>query len=143
MAVSVEDVMRECHNFFDAAYYDGEFAIKGGMLDLPEALPEGTFIAITGSACHNGVFRIGDDLDVPDEAFAGRVYMLHPPKAFLALCQEIAAYDQNNPAGALQSESFGEYAYTRSSGQNGQQGWQSVFFARLTPYRRMFTEVDC
>ena len=141
MAITVEDVMRECRNFFEKAHYDGEFTIHGGMLDLPETLPDGAYIAINGSAFHDGVHRIGDAMDIPDETFTGRVWILHPPKSFLEICKEINEYDQKNPVGAFQSETFGEYQYTRSGVQTGLKSWQSAMSQRLNPYRKMFTEV--
>lgn len=141
MAITVESVMRECRNFFETAHYDGEFAITGGVVALPEELPDGTYIAISGSAFHDGVHKIGDAMDVPDETFSGRVYILHPPKSFLEICEEINEYDQKNPVGAFQSESFGEYQYTRAGVQTGLKSWQSAMQQRLNPYRKMFTEV--
>lgn len=141
MAVTIEDVMRECRNFFAAAHYDGEFEISGGTLKLPEELPESALIAVTGSAYHDGVHQLSEAFDTPDETFAGRVYILHPPKAFLEICKEAAAYDEKNPVGAFQSETFGEYQYTRAGVQTGLKSWQSAMQQRLNPYRKMFTEV--
>ena len=142
MAVTVEDVMRECRNFFVKAHYEGEFEISGGTLKLPETLPESAFIAVTGSAYHDGVHQMADAFDTPDEVFTGRVYILHPPKDFLEICKEIAVYDEKNPVGAFQSESFGEYSYQRAGVQTGLKTWQSAMQQKLNAYRRMFTEVE-
>ena len=79
----------------------------------------------------------------PDEAFAGRVWLLHPPDDFAALVEEIAAYDQRNPAGAYHSETFGDYSYIRSTNGDGAAlDWPQAFAQSLAPYRRMFTEVE-
>lgn len=144
MAVCVEQVMRSVNHFFDRACYQGTFTITGGRIALPLDLPDNAWIAISGSMFHDGVHEMHSDhaLPAPDEAFTGKVYILHPPQAFLELCRQIDAYDEKTPAGALQSESFGNYSYTRASGANGVKTWQEAFAAQLRPYRRMFTEVD-
>lgn len=139
MAVSIAAVMRFVNNYFERAYIDGTFTISGGVLSPAPAAP---YVAIEGSAWHGGVYRLDQLREHPEETFTGRVWALHPPDDFVQLCEEIAAYDEKNPAGALQSETFGEYSYTRAVGQTGVIGWQTAFAQRLIPYRRMFTEVD-
>ena len=143
MAVCVENVMRYVNNFFERAGYSGEFVISGGMITLPVALPDHVWIAISGSLYHDGVHEMQSqyDLPAPDETFTGNVFILNPPAAFLELCKSIAEYDAKTPVGAYQSESFGNYSYTRASGQNGVKTWQEAYAMQLRPYRRMFTEV--
>ena len=140
MSVSVAAVMRQVNNHFVSGYLDADFAVEGG--DLKPA-PAASFVYIDGSVLHDGVWElqggklIGDD--AADEAFTGRVWLLKPPRDFLALCKEIAAHDAKHPTGAAQSESFGDYSY--SMGTQAAGGWAAAFAARLTPYRRMFPEV--
>lgn len=138
MAVSIAAVMRHVRNFFERSFIEGEFTVSGGVLN---PMPQAPYVAIEGSAYHDGVYRADELPKDTDETFTGRVWALHPPKDFVALCEEIAAYDEKNPASAMQSESFGEYSYTRMGGQSGVIGWQGVFAQRLIPFRRMFTEV--
>lgn len=144
MAVTMEAVMRQCCNFFQRGYRDGTFTIKGNV--LTPAVDAG-YVYISGSKSADGVYRLGyaDKLlteeALEDETFTGRVWALCPPPAFLALCEEIKTFDEKNPAGSLQSESFGSYSYSRGSGANGAATWQEAFFSRLAPFRRMFTEV--
>lgn len=129
--------MRRVRNFFERERIEGTFTITGGVL---APLPDAPFIAISGSRWHDGVFPIGAlPGDMPDEIFDGKVWGLHPPSDFLALCEAISAYDEKNPIGAYQSESFGPYSYTRGTAGNG---WEAAFAGQLLPYRRMFTEVD-
>lgn len=157
MTVSIAAVMRLVRNYFERECIEGSFAISGGVL---EPMPDAPYIAISGSARHDGVFPAsalsgeltGDELCglikhdiVPgkDETFDGKVWGLHPPDDFLALCEEISAYEDKNPIGAPQSESFGAYSYTRPSvGGTAGNGWEAAFSGRLLPYRRMFTEVS-
>lgn len=147
MAVSVSAVMRHCRNYFETGYIDGVFRITGNA--LPEA-KGAHFVYISGSMYHDGVWEICDGYltgrDVSglhDEEFDGRVWLLAPPIDFLETCKTIREYEEKNPVGAMQSESFGEYSYTRQSlsGANGLTGWQAAFRGQLAPYRRMFTEV--
>lgn len=140
MAVSIAAVMRRVRNFFEREKIEGTFAISGGML-TPS--PNAPYWAISGSARYDGVWPEKQlPIDRENETFEGVVWGLHPPEDFLQLCEEIQAYDQKNPMGALQSETFADYSYTRASaGSSAGGGWESAFEARLIPYRRMFTEV--
>lgn len=141
MAVTIGSVMRHCRNYFEAGYLDGEFDIVNGEL-LSPAFSDGRFIAIQGSAFNDGVHRQGDGRMI-DESFEGRVWVLSPPADFVQLCREIAEYDEKNPAGALQSESFGNYSYTRAgdSSTGGAATWQSAFQRRLAMYQKLTSEV--
>ena len=146
MAVSVAAVMRQINKFFVGGYRSGDFAITGGALS---PAPSCGYVYIQGSKRHDGVWAVSGDMltdlpdGLPDETFTGRVYELNPPGDFLALCGEISSYDDAHPVGEMQSETFGDYSYTRASAQGGEHGWQSEYRTRLNAYRtRMYTEVD-
>ena len=145
----VASVMRECRNFFETGYLKTTFAISGGAISPAALFPAGSYIAVSGSTFHNGVYRIaeggvmeGVPAGVFDETFWGKVYFLRPPAGFLQLCEEIAAFNEKTPKGAYQSETFDDYSYTRAGGKGGGVlTWQEHFSAQLNEYRRMFTEV--
>ena len=143
MAVSISAVMRHVKNFFARGCMDGEFTVSGGKLTPAPASP---YIAVSGSSMIDGAYAVGELPFAAKETFTGRVWLLYPPEDFLALCEQISKYDDANPAGAMQSESFGDYTYRRASvGMNGSGGvasWQTAFAIHLNPYRRMYTEVD-
>ena len=154
MAISIAAVMRRVRNFFERERIEGTFTIADGVL---APMPDAPYIAISGSAWHDGVFPrdalagsddAADQLTIEqglekDETFDGKVWGLHPPSDFLALCEAISEYDAKNPVGAYQSESFGQYSYTRGNvGGTAGNGWEAAFAGQLLPYRRMFTEVD-
>lgn len=149
MTVSVGQVMRSINNFFESGYRATTYTITGGAIKPGELLVPGMYIAIVGSVFHDGVWKLGEGLTLsnrvcgtPDETFYGRVYFLHPPAEFLALCNSITEFVEKTPTGGLQSESFGEYSMTRASGKNGGVlTWQEAFSDALAPYRRMFSEV--
>ena len=145
MAVSVAAVMRHVRNFFERGWVDGTLVISGGVLSVPVDAP---YIAITGSRYNDGVHRMLSDTvaehPLRDETFSGRIWLLYPPADFLDLCRAASEFDDKNPAGALKSESFGEYSYTRAAvgGTGGLHTWDTALMSRLRPYMRMFTEVD-
>lgn len=145
MAVSVAAVMRQCRNFFATGYIDGTFRITGNALSGADGA---RWVFIRGSMCHDGVWQIHDgyltsrsDEGLFDEEFEGRVWYLDPPEDFLDLCKTIREYEEKNPVGAYVQERFGEYSYMRNMRSGQGAGWQSVFGAALSPYRRMYTEV--
>ncbi len=146
---TVYEVMRHINNFFERGYRATEYTITGGALEPADLLRPGLWVCITGSFYHDGAWRIDADLrledlpeNTPDETFTGRVWLLAPPPAFLALCDEIAEFVQKNSVTPYQSESFGEYSYTKAQGKGGGiLSWQEAFADRLQPYRHMFTEV--
>ena len=140
MAVSIAAVMRRVRNCFERESIEGSFSVSGGVL---APMPDAPFIAVSGSSWHDGVFPVGQLPDTShDETFDGKVWGLHPPDDFLALCEAISAYDDKNPVGALQSESFGGYSYNRGTVSSAGNGWEAAFAGQLLHYRRMFTEVD-
>lgn len=140
MAVSIAAVMRHVRNFFERGCIEGEFTVSGGVLN---PMPKAPYVAIEGSMYYDGVYR-SDELPNDKgetEIFMGRVWALHPPEDFVSLCEEIAKFDEKNPTGSMQSETFGEYSYNRATVNGNVQGWQMAFAQQLIPYRRMFTEV--
>lgn len=143
MAITVAAVMRQVRNFFVRSRVEGTISITGGAVSPAVSAP---WVAISGSAYHDGVHRMVDGViendDQPDETFVGQVWMLHPPDDFLKLCADIAAYDEKNAPGSFVSESFGDYSISRATGTAGTITWEQAFASRVAPYRRMFTEVD-
>lgn len=151
MAIDIADVMAECKNHFQDAttpYIEGDFVLVDGVITPNTGLTEGDYIAITGSRLNDGVYlpTVTDGAFVlagtEDEAFTGRVWILHPPRKFVALVAEIAAYVTANAPSAVVSESFGNYSRSVAAGSNGAPvGWPIVYADRLRPFRRMFKVV--
>lgn len=142
MTDTITAVMQEVHNFFERGKISGSISITGGMV-LPDI--KAPYVYIKGSSYHDGLWEaaasslVGDNF--PDETFNGCVWLLYPPRDFLALCGKIAEFEAKTPVGALQSESLGGYAYSLASGQNGVLTWQEAYASRLRPFRRMFKGV--
>ena len=142
MGDTVAAVMRHVKNYFERGCIEGEITIRGSAVS--PVLPS-PWVYISGSLYHDGAYMLqGDNIlcgDLPSETFTGKVWQLHPPDDFIALCESIDAFCKQNPAGALTSERLNEYSYTRATGKHGVLTWQEAFADQLNAYRHMFTEV--
>lgn len=149
MPVSVGQVMRSIHNFFESGYRATSYTITNGVISPGELLAPGMYIAIVGSVFHDGVWKLGNGLTLtdhpesaPNETFYGRVWFLHPPKDFLDTCADIARFSAETPVSAVQSESMEPYSVTYKNGKNGGVlTWQEAYADELRPYYHMFSEV--
>lgn len=128
MTAIIDSLCRELRNFFIRGEVDGTFTISGGALlpgsapggsadDLP--LHDGQYYYIGGSLFNDGVHRWPEE-QLVDETFDGYIWLMAPPRDFLALAEDIAAYrariDELSAAGGgFRSESFGDYSYTLST----------------------------
>ena len=144
MAISMETVMQTVHNYFERSALEGTFRLAGNVLTPAPSAP---YVAIRGSAfdgvysCQNG-YLYGLPEGLLEEEWTGMVWELFPPAGFVSLCEEISAFDEKNPAGAMLSESFGDYSYTRGSNARGTAvNWEQAYGSRLNAYRRMFSGV--
>ena len=144
------EVMRYVNNRFDRdprgnryGSASGHFSVNGGELDV-DGLKEGQYFWVEGSVLNDGL-HMHPDTEMRDEEFDGNVVFLVVPSSFEDLASEIADWMERNANtidGALQSESFGGYSYSRESGgTNGNEmpaaAWQVHFGARLRPYRKL------
>ena len=133
------------HNYFYGDRYSGTFTIANGILTV-DGLLNGQYFRVCGSKLNDGVYQYGIDL-LNDETFTGVVWEMRPPKMFLALVDEIEAWQAKYGeavAGPYQSESFGGYSYTLKSGStasgqadNAASSWQGVFRNRLNEWRKI------
>lgn len=144
----LEQVMLHIHNWFERSIEEGDYTIIGGSIDLP-FLQNGQYYRIIGSVFNDGLHKYGDAEDVlTSEAFHGEIWALAPPRAFLALAQEIADWCYANKTALdspYSSESvIGVYSYTLKSGGSGGSGnasdnvsWQGQFRSKLNPWRKI------
>ena len=133
MTDSMTQVMRHIRNYFERERMDGEFTLQSGTL---RPMPPAPYIAIQGSAEHDGVYAADALPTGGAETFSGTVWGLHPPGDFVALCHEIAGFLENKPKDGLTAEQFGIYRCQWTG-----KSWQEAFSGQLAPYQRMFTEV--
>ena len=149
-----------CRNYFlvdylhpDERIHYGTYTISGTSIgDLP-FLQHNQWFRIVGSALNDGVHQWIDQdnpgLDLHtvlvDETFTGAIWAMSVPPDFEALKNDIQSWIAANGSAInspYQSESFGGYSYSKSSGgasgnASAAYGWQDQFAARLAPYRRL------
>lgn len=123
---------------------DGVFYCNNTKIQIAE----GQYFRIIGSLLSDGVYKYGTD-ELGDEGFTGAVWLMRVPADVISLAAEINAWmakyggvdsEANSP---FNSESFGGYSYSKSTGGNGADGvstspaWVAVYGARLARYRRI------
>lgn len=148
-AYIVEQVMRECNNFFLSGQSEsGKYTIQSGVITPydPDRWVVGQYIMLEGSLMHDGVYLLEDTkitlagaTDEPE--FIGTIKGLRPPLDFLEVCQDVERFTEKNAKTdpSLVSESYRGYSYNRATGSTGMPAtWRDAFNDRLNPYRRMF-----
>lgn len=135
-------IMNHIHNYFEYAYYSGDFIVYNGEILFNGRNIRNGYVAIDGCTPNRGVYA-PTETGLVDGAFSGKVWLLAPPKDFLQLVSGITAWKTKNPTGAMVSESFGNYSYNRGTSASGAAAtWQDAFRSELNAYRHMFTEVN-
>ena len=138
----------EFHN--PLPFWEGEFRIIDGKIDLEGKLLQGQYFYIVGSALNDGVHKY-PWAELQDETFTGHIQAMAIPQAVILIAKDITDW-QKKYGGAdslamspFNSESFGGYSYSKSgagagnssSGSGGSGGWQSIFASRLSPWRKI------
>jgi hypothetical protein len=124
----------------------GTYTIEQGhFVESPSFLSDGQYFRIVGSLFNDGVYCYGKD-ELMDETFTGSIWAMSVPPEVSALANDISAWivaNSQSLSSPYQSESFGGYSYSKSSG-GGSSGnpsaaysWQDQFASRLAPYRRL------
>jgi hypothetical protein len=139
----IERICAFIHNYFHGDRYAGTFTIENGAIEVP-GLVTGQYFQICGSRLNDGVYQYGLD-ELTDETFDGVIWDMRPPKAFLAVVDEITAWNDKYgevAMGPYSSESFGGYSYTKAqsyanAGGGMQSTWQSVFAPYLNQWRKL------
>lgn len=141
MTITPADVMRHVRNHFVSAAVCGEWTLAGGILSPAGCFKPGEWIAIPDAGAVSGIHQLdeyGALPGLPDAGWSGPILLLAPPADFLRLCREIADWAERHPDVTAVSERFGAYSRTQTS-----PAWEKVFAEALTPYRRMYPEVNC
>ena len=156
----LSEVCAYLRNYFLADYLEpekymhyGTYTISNTRIDPLPFLVDGQYFRIIGSARNDGVYQWVDDPENPnrhtvlaDEIFEGSIWAMSVPPDVSDLIAEISSWMTTNNSvlnSPYQSESFGGYSYSKSSG-GGSSGnpsaafsWQDQFATRLAPYRRL------
>lgn len=145
------EICAEIRNYFthDGDKHFGDFAIIDGVITPSFDIPT-DYIRIAGSHRNDGVHKRGEHgFELEDEGeFHGAIWVMSPPKDFLALAQEITDWQakyggvNSQALSPFNSESFGGYSYSKVSRTGSTNGaasntWQSAYATRLSIYRRL------
>ena len=145
------EICQYLHNWFEKTRIFGKFSISENnitSLDGKEiGLIEGQYFRIVGSLLNDGVHQYPPE-ELKDESFDGAIWSMAIPPAVLSLSEEIDAWQKKHGSvdsvamSPYNSESFGGYSYSKSSGGSsesggGNAGWQSAFAYRLNQWRKL------
>ena len=141
----IGEVCAECKNYFiqkDVDIHVSNYTVTNHQIGPVPFLKNGQYYRIVGSALNDGVYKHGtDDTDLADEEFFGAVWAMRVPREFVALVDEIQAWQASNGdalSGPYSSESFGGYSYSKATGSDGgAYTWRDQFRTRLNAYRRL------
>lgn len=122
----------------------GTFTIENAQLESLPFLSDGQYFRVVGSLFNDGVYKYGSD-QLVDETFTGAIWAMSVPPDVVTLADDITEWIEANSKSLnspYQSESFGGYSYSKSSGgssgnSSAAYGWQDQFASRLAPYRRL------
>jgi len=147
------ELCQEIRNWFEKEKHFGTFTIEGGQLTDTSFLQDGQYFRIVGSVFNDGVYC--NDLSNPetlvDEVFKGAIWAMAVPPTVVALSDKIDAWNamyggvDSQNLSPFDSESFGGYSYTKSSGKGGSGGGNgssvptafSVFADELNNWRKI------
>lgn len=151
-------IFRVCsylRNWFDRNQqrYSGTVTITNGALSETYGLNVGQYFRIVGSHANNdGVYKY-PVTTLNDETYNGSIIGMSIPLPVLDVMKKIEAWeseyrslstrDGRATMSPYNSESFGGYSYSKSSGGAGDSTkdksgtWQGAFGAELQPWRKM------
>lgn len=123
----------------------GMFTIADGEFTPPLSIENGRYFRIIGSVLNDGVYKMSATLRLTDETFSGAVWLMRVPPEVDALLTDINTWETQYgaaDASPYQSESFGNYSYTKAGGSSSGSvdslsGWQKAFSARLAKWRKL------
>lgn len=145
-------ICAEIKNYFtwEGDKHFGDWAIVEGAIVPSFDIPT-DYIRIVGSHRNDGVHKRGEDGWglIDEDKFSGAIWVMSPPADFLALVAEIEAWQAKNGGvdsqamSPFNSESFGGYSYSKSTGGSSSGGsasatnWIGAYAGRLNIYRRI------
>ena len=147
----LSELCQELRNWFDRGqpHINGALEISSGKIitaDFINVIQANQYFRIVGSVFNDGVYKYTNDLMLIDEVFDGSIWLMAIPKAVLDLDKEIDDWMtkyfniDSEAMSPFDSESFGGYSYSKSSGgSSGGSGvsWQNVFASKLNLWRKI------
>ena len=146
---TIFEVCKYLRNWFDRGqpHFAGDIAVENGALPQTYGLKVGQYFRIIGSTLNEGVYQY-PITTLANETFSGAIWGMALPSAFIALLNDIEAWETKYASvdsaamSPYTSESFGGYSKSGGAGSSDTNKdksgtWQGVFGARLAPYRKM------
>jgi len=149
----LSELCRELKNWFDRGQPKilGDFTISDGHLDrrISEKIQYNQYFRIIGSVFNDGVYCFNEGLRLTDETFHGAIWLMAVPKEVIDLANEIDSWQEkygsvdSTAMSPFNSESFGGYSYSKSTGSGGGSSssnpttWQSAFANRMNRWRKI------
>lgn len=150
--MTMYELCAECRNFFQRSIIRGSFTVRDGAFEPLLDVPDGAWIRVVGSVFNDGVYQYPHG-PFADETFRGAVWVLAIPEDFVALLNDINAWEAANrdaianataeilSAGPYTSESFAGYTYTKKTSLGDvATSWRDPrlgFSARLNVWRKI------
>ena len=143
------ELCKEIKNWFEYAKFFGTFTIDGNVITGNYSLQDGQYFRIVGSVFNDGVYKLGENLDLTDETFTGAIWAMAVPKEVIALADDIKDWSEkylgvdSAAMSPFNSESFGGYSYSKSGGSSSSGNvdlsgtWQGAFADRLNHWRKI------
>ena len=143
------ELCKEINNWFEYAKFFGTFTIDGNVITGNYSLQDGQYFRIVGSVFNDGVYKLGENLDLTDETFTGAIWAMAVPKEVIALADDIEDWSDkylgvdSAAMSPFNSESFGGYSYSKSGGSSSSGNvdlsgtWQGAFADRLNHWRKI------
>ena len=148
----LNELCKELNNWFAKTIIVGDFEISEGKITDPRflsAIQNNQYFRIVGSVFNDGVYQYTDKLELTDEEYHGGIWTMAIPQDVLDLatdidnwCKKYAGVD-SVAMSPFNSESFGGYSYSKSTGGSASGGantptsWQSAFANRLKHWRKI------
>lgn len=127
----------------------GEIVVENGSLSTDCQLKPNQYFRIIGSTFNDGVYKNDSNLTLTDEVFKGAVWAMACPPDLISTVSEISEWQtkygvvDSSMMSPYNSESFGGYSYSKSSGGSSDTSkdksgtWQGAFGARLAKWRKI------
>jgi len=149
--MTMYELCAECRNWFTRGVIRGTFRISDGAIEPPSGIQTGQYFRVVGSVFNDGIWQYPAS-GMTDEEFSGAVWLLAIPPDFVALLDDINAWEAANRdaiasaaaeiiAGPYTSESFAGYTYTKKTSLGDvPTTWKDPrlgFSARLNEWRKI------
>ena len=146
------ELCHEVNNYFPVSKHMGKFkVVDEALVNMPAEIQEGQYFRILGSVFNKGVYKYDNSLKLINEReFEGSVWLLAIPQDFVALAEEIDAWQtkyggvDSAAMSPYTSESMGNYSYSKGGASASSKGsssnpnsWQTLYGDRLNKYRRL------